>query len=430
MIVFYKDVSEYKKLEAKLESLGHIIDKSINEVFIFDAYTLEFSYINQEAQKHIGYSFKEMKNMSPMDIKPEYTEESFKRLVKPLLSGEKSNIVFETIHKCKNGDIYNVEIRLELIDIENKKQFVVIAHDITQRKESLRKLKESEAKLKLLAQAIQQTDEMVRIIDKDGTITYVNDALSEHTGYSKEELIGSDSSVFNSSMNDDAFYKEMWNTVLSGKTYRGIFINRKKSGDIFYEEETITPIFDSNKKILNFVVTSQDITRRIAMENELQKLATVDSLTGTYNRHKTNEEIDSQIARSKRYNESFTLVMFDIDYFKEVNDNYGHAVGDYVLKELSSIILEDIRESDIFGRWGGEEFMLLLPKLNKIEALGVADKIKDLISTHNFEKVSKVTVSIGVSTYSNNDTKEKLLKKVDEALYKAKGDGRNSIAFK
>jgi diguanylate cyclase (GGDEF)-like protein/PAS domain S-box-containing protein len=554
IIVFYKDLNEYKLLEDEtnrqtheLKSLGHILDNSNSELFIFDADTLRFTYLNKKALKHIGYSFEEMQTMTPVDIKPEYTMSNFLVLIKRLENGETNHLLFETVHQCKSGELYNVEIRLELTTLENKKQFVVFAHDITESKKSLIQLKESEEKfrkitetslmgifiykehyiyaneafvdmsgysikelyetnpwsivdesqrdairaianrrlkgeefpkiyndikvqrkdgesrimrvmtqtikyedsyaglgtimditdiretedkLKVLAQAIEQTDEMVRITDKDGYITFVNDALVAHTGYRPVELIGKKINMFKSGKQDDAFYEDMWDTILSGKTYRGVFINRKKDKNIFYEEETITPIFDSQKNIQNFVATSQDITERIEMEKKLQKLATIDSLTGVYNRHKTNEEIDIQLARTKRYDENFTLVMFDIDNFKNVNDTYGHDVGDYILKELSEVVLKHIRESDRFGRWGGEEFMLLLPEVNKDEGIRVADKIRDFISKYPFNKLSRITISVGVSTFMENDTKESLLKRTDEALYQAKSSGRNRVIFK
>ena len=430
LIVFYRDMGKEKEIEEELKSLGHIIDNSINEVFIFDAESFKFTYINKAVQEHMGYTLDEMRKMTPVDIKPEYTKELFLALVEPLFLNEKKSIIFETIHKCKNNELYTVEIHLELMIIENKKQFVVLANDISEHRKSQEKLQKSQEELKLLAQAIEQTDEMVRITDRNGVITYVNDALVAHTGYRAVELLGENSSVLSSSTHDKSFYENMWTTVLSGKTYRGVFVNRKKDKNIYYDEEIITPIFDENKMIQHFVITSQDITQRIEMEEELQRLATVDSLTGIYNRHKTNKEIEIEITRADRKNESFSLVMFDIDNFKGVNDTYGHDVGDYVLCELSSLVLKQIRESDRFGRWGGEEFMLLLPSATKDEAIKVAQKLRKMIERYPFPNVEKVTISFGVSIFKNHDTKESLLKRVDRALYEAKESGRNCVVFK
>mgnify|MGYP001120132261 CR=1 FL=1 len=158
-------------------------------------------------------------------------------------------------------------------------------------------------------------------------------------------------------------------------------------------------------------------------------MATVDSLTGIYNRYKTNEEIEIEIGRNRRYEEDFALVMFDIDYFKAVNDTYGHEVGDYVLQEISTVVGNEIRESDCFGRWGGEEFMLILPKLNREEALHVSEKLRTKIGRHDFKDVGHITVSVGVAVFTPKDTKETILKRVDDALYRAKDEGRNRVVF-
>jgi diguanylate cyclase (GGDEF)-like protein/PAS domain S-box-containing protein len=251
-----------------------------------------------------------------------------------------------------------------------------------------------------------------------------------HTGYRHIELIGKKIGLFKSGYHNKSFYKDLWKTILSGNSYKGIFVNRKKDQQIYYEEEIITPIMDDNHTIQHFVATSQDITERVHMEKKLQKLATIDNLTGIYNRHKSNEEIDIEISRDRRYNGVFALAMFDIDHFKHINDTYGHDVGDYVLKEFSTLISKHIRDSDRFGRWGGEEFILLLPHLNNKEAMSVAQKLRKIVANYAFKDIPQVTTSVGITIYTPGDTKESLLKRVDHALYKAKKAGRNKVRSK
>jgi len=253
--------------------------------------------------------------------------------------------------------------------------------------------------------------------------------LVAHSGYRRVELIGKKISIFKSGTQDEHFYEELWSTILSAQTYRGVFVNKKKDGQFYYEEETITPILGKDNSIENFVVTSQDITERVRMEESLQKLATTDSLTGVYNRHKSNEELRVEIARAKRYHSSFALVMIDIDHFKVVNDTYGHDIGDYVLQEFSSIISNLIRESDRFGRWGGEEFLIILPQLEEEQIMPFAYKLKEAVATHVFKDIDPITISVGVSVFHENDTKKSLLKRVDQALYQAKKEGRNRVVF-
>lgn len=121
--------------------------------------------------------------------------------------------------------------------------------------------------------------------------------------------------------------------------------------------------------------------------------------------------------------------MLDVDNFKSINDTYGHDVGDNVLRELTDTISEHIRQSDRFGRWGGEEFILLLPELDKEHALMFTEKLRKTIADHSFNGVSQITVSFGVAIFNQNDTKKSLLKRADTALYQAKDEGRNKVIF-
>lgn len=171
--------------------------------------------------------------------------------------------------------------------------------------------------VKLLAQAMEQMDEMVRITDINGKITYVNEALSHYTGYTKDELIGCSNNIFKSFQHTDEFYKKLWDTILSKDIYKGVFINKKKDGDIYYDEQVITPIVDaSNGKIHSFISTGKDITKRVELEKKLKTLATIDTLTGISNRYQINKYIEERIQRVERFKGSFALFMFDIDHLK------------------------------------------------------------------------------------------------------------------
>ena len=307
--------------------------------------------------------------------------------------------------------------------------YIGSCYDITEQKNTQEKLETIQSEMKVIVQAIEQTNEMVRITDKDAIITYVNDAVITETGYTKEELIGQKSSIFKSGKQDESFYKNLWDMVLSGNIYKNVIINKRKDGTLYHEEQTITPVFDEQNN-LSFVSTGHDISERIEVEKKLHTLATRDTLTGVYNRYSLNKEIDINIKKYERYEDIFSLLMLDIDHFKNVNDTYGHDVGDLVLKKLCSVIENLIRETDVFGRWGGEEFLLILPKTNKDEAISIATRIKNIIEEHKFEYIPQVTVSIGVSVYNQSIKKEIFLKDVDDALYKAKSTGRNRVEYK
>jgi len=152
-----------------------------------------------------------------------------------------------------------------------------------------------------------------------------------------------------------------------------------------------------------------------------------DALTSSYNRYGTNKILEYRLSEFQRYNTKFSLIFFDIDHFKNVNDTYGHDVGDYVLKEIISIVQKHIRSSDSVGRWGGEEFIIILPQTPLQEAVHIAEKLRGIIELHPFDKVGQVTCSFGVTEVQEHDEKDSLMKRVDILMYDAKESGRNRV---
>ncbi len=154
-------------------------------------------------------------------------------------------------------------------------------------------------------------------------------------------------------------------------------------------------------------------------------MASTDKLTNIYNRRMLDQFLQVEIEIANRHKEELSLIILDIDHFKHVNDNFGHLAGDKILSELSNIISNNLRHSDIFGRYGGEEFLIICPKTNKHNAFILAEKLRIIVKTFEFDKVGYKTVSIGISDFQENDSIETLFKKADEALYIAKNSGRN-----
>ena len=162
--------------------------------------------------------------------------------------------------------------------------------------------------------------------------------------------------------------------------------------------------------------------------SQLEEKASLDFLTKLYNRQKFNSFLEYEINKANRYKEqSLSLLLIDIDFFKNVNDEYGHLVGDNVLQEVAKILTICSRQTDIVARWGGEEFVIMLPQTNIEEALYVAEKLRATVEKHKFSEINHITCSIGVSQYHRIENKTTLFKRVDEALYKAKNKGRNRV---
>ena len=161
--------------------------------------------------------------------------------------------------------------------------------------------------------------------------------------------------------------------------------------------------------------------------DELEVLYITDNLTGLFNRHKLNSVLSYEFDRSQRFKSFFGIIMLDIDYFKSVNDQFGHPVGDQVLKELANILQDNTRKTDIIGRWGGEEFFVIVPETEPNKIKNLAECLRRAIETHSFETIGYKTASFGVSVCTPKDTLVSLIARVDENLYKAKKAGRNSV---
>ena len=421
LISQHENAKAAKKLKESEERFRKIANNSQVGIFI---YKEKFIYVNQAFCNLTGYTEDEFYAMRSWEIVEQDLQEEFKKIAAMRLEGKEFDSEYNDIKivtKDKKTKIFRVSVSTIYVDGGYAGLGMVI--EIT-------KLINTQERLTVYEQAIEQMDEMVRITNVDGSMIFVNNAIMAHTGYRADELIGKDNKIFKSGQHDKSFYEKLWNTILSGKVYQDTFINKKKNGEIYYEEQTITPIVDKkSSNIKYFVSTSQDVTERINMLNDLQRLATTDTLTGIHNRYKINQLIDDEIVRTKRYKEPFALIMFDIDHFKNINDSYGHDIGDVILQELSKIVNSSIRESDSFGRWGGEEFMLIAPKINLEDALKLAEKLRKIIENHNFSEVEHITVSIGVSIFDDKSNKEEKLKEVDDALYKSKENGRNQVSF-
>jgi len=186
-------------------------------------------------------------------------------------------------------------------------------------------------------------------------------------------------------------------------------------------EERTSELRTKNELLKNEIVIRKDA------EGKLELMAATDPLTLLYNRRKFNEILSHEIARNQRHKSGLSLIFFDIDHFKQVNDTYGHETGDRVLKQFSTIIKESIRDSDFFARWGGEEFVFLISGSEPGVANEIAEKTRKLIENTEFEVVGRITASFGIASLVNGEDEKTFITRADSALYKAKQNGRNLV---
>ncbi len=202
--------------------------------------------------------------------------------------------------------------------------------------------------------------------------------------------------------------------------------NLDDSSSSVYSKDEIGTIASDIEQLARSELYSKNIELKNANE-KLKLLSITDSLTRLYNRRKMNIEIEKEYKRSKRYKTKFSLIMFDIDWFKKINDTYGHQAGDEVLKELSNLTKEIVRSTDIVSRWGGEEFLILCMETDLDTAKNLAQRLREATENYQFSVGKKVTISIGVEEFDGDESIDELLKNVDNKLYRAKDSGRNCV---
>lgn len=176
-----------------------------------------------------------------------------------------------------------------------------------------------------------------------------------------------------------------------------------------------------------FIEVQESANEKDLMALELRKLANTDGLTGVFNRSKIEQTLTIEVLRSRRYKHPLSIILADIDHFKQVNDTYGHNVGDQVLAGIAGIMKQHVREVDTVGRWGGEEFLIVCPETTAEGAKKLAEKLRKKIEKHHFKEVGIKTVSMGVAQIDSDDWDEDMVKRADRNLYRAKKAGRNRV---
>jgi diguanylate cyclase (GGDEF)-like protein/PAS domain S-box-containing protein len=265
--------------------------------------------------------------------------------------------------------------------------------------------------------------------DINGKILSASDAFCDISGYTKKELLGQNHNILKHPDMPISIYKELWETILSGKVWSGELKNCKKNGDFYWVKAIIEPNFSKRGEIIGFSAVRYDITDKKLIE----KISITDGLTNIYNRRHFDDIFPKIINNAKRKNELVSFLFIDIDNFKQYNDNYGHESGDKVLIELGKCLKNSLnRSSDYAFRLGGEEFAVVFQSETKEKAIKFANtlrkNIEDLNIEHKFSSTSSVvTASMGLICKNANDLTISVYKQADDLLYEAKKNGRNQV---
>ncbi len=427
-----QDITERRMLEDMLrQSREHFIkvfDQSPVGMVIRDL-NGKCLQSNQVFQRIFGYSQTELQDKSLSHLvhsdDRDKIDESYRS---SLESGEDSCFYKDRRYVRKNGEVIWGRVITALVrDSNNKPSFTItMFEDITARKQV-------EEEMKLASLVYQSSNEAIQVTDSKNRIIAINPAYTEITGYSSEEVVGKNAGILKSGKHSKDFYSAMWDKLNKDGKWQGEIWNRRKNGEFFAEWLSINTIYNDDATVHRRVALFSDITEKKKNEDLIWNQANYDALTNLPNRNLFRYCLEDQIKKSKRTHMPLALCFIDLDRFKEVNDTLGHDMGDILLKEAATRIKSCVRESDSVGRFGGDEFTIILSELQTIDCIGniVNNILAKLATPFQLENNTiYISACIGIAIYPD-DAKDVtgLLKCADQAMYAAKCEGENRFHY-
>lgn len=420
------DITDKYESERKFENLLHNASDGIH-ILNKEGELVKYSHSFAEI---LGYTVAEMEGLSVYDWYPNSNIKESEELMESLIKKPRT---YETVYQKKDGEFIDVQINAKGIDYNGKKHLYASLRDITEIKKVQKELEDSKKRWKFAVEG-----------NKDGLWDW--NIEKGEVYFSKQccSLIGSQKQLKKNSLEewrklvhpDEA--KDMlqvFTEYLEGKSKAYIHEHRIlcESGEyLWVRERGIIVEHDEEGKPIRMIGTISDISDYMEVVRKLKEQAYLDELTELHNRKAYNERLDKLLKAYEEYGHIFSVIMFDIDDFKIINDSYGHAIGDKVLQNIGRIVKKSIDEKDECYRVGGEEFIILLPKSTKEEATNLAENIRQAIKKEVKvleEKKQEVTISLGVVEIKKEDTADSIYKRADEHMYKAKEKGKDNVVY-
>ena len=442
----HTDITWRKEAEAQLrqseERYRLLFDYAADAIILVDTANGQVISVNEQACQQYGYGRDDFLHLSLQDL--DTPEEAPKIPARLALIARAGKIAFEGVHRHAEGRAIPVEVRAVQIRLDGKPAIMTICRDISARKQTEEALARSHAELEQ-AQAIAHLGSWT--LDFASGRSAWSQEVYRISGMAPGEPVDAQTHVRLVHPDDFAVFDAAWQATLRGAPYditHRIIVH----GEVKWVHARAEIAFDAAGQPRTALGTLQDISERQRYEQEIQaarataeaanlalqdsiaelnRLATTDTLTGSWNRRYFEQAFAFEGSRAERYGERFSLLLFDIDHFKVINDRHGHQVGDQVLIELCHQVRHHLRAADVFARWGGEEFTVLLPHCPADEAVKLAEKLRHLVAEQPFPVVGRVTASFGVAEFHARETLDAGMRRVDEALYQAKAAGRNQV---
>jgi len=271
--------------------------------------------------------------------------------------------------------------------------------------------------------AILDRHTCVMRVDRELKIQHISAAFCELTGYESGQLLGKPHTFLMDESSNGLKIRQLLETASAGQNWQGEVYLKQKNGDQLVMDVFVEPVQDGNGKAQGYNAVYLDMTQK----KNAELLSITDTLTNLYNRNKIDTLLVKESKLVNRGSPVFSIILLDIDHFKHINDEYGHLMGDQVLREIARCLKRNIRETDYVGRWGGEEFMVICANTSLMGAEALAEMLRTKMERAEFPEHIHATSSFGVAEYSPGESIDNLIKRADEGLYWAKNSGRNCV---
>ncbi|MGK7294910.1 MAG: sensor domain-containing diguanylate cyclase [Candidatus Wenzhouxiangella sp. M2_3B_020] len=282
----------------------------------------------------------------------------------------------------------------------------------------------------LFEAALESSYDSVLITDANldhPTIVYVNPAFCRMTGYSPDEILGRTPAILQGERTEREVTRALRKALEAGRSFEGRTVNYRKNGEPFHIEWRTSPVLDDDGRTTHYIAIQRDVTSQVRQVRRLRRLAEIDGLTRLFARDAGESALGDEVARAREENTPLSLILLDIDHFKRINDEHGHAVGDHVLERVASVVDARIRGQDLAVRWGGEEFVVVLRDTGLEGAERVAEALREMIASTSFQHGIEATISAGVAELVEGESEDSLVGRADKAMYAAKSGGRNRV---
>lgn len=413
---------------------GKSFDK-ISECWIVFNDNLDCLQISGNTELFPDFLQDKFSNLPPLDYVLHSISQQYQQALTEALHGKSSEFKYQENYNIGNSQYFYVTIE-PLYKNDGNKKVLCCIKDVTAVCR-LERQKNYYANELLNYQRSLDQHAIVAITDLTGVILSVNDKFCEISEYSKEELVGKTHKIINSKYHDKDFFRQMWHCIRQGETWHGDICNRNKSGELYWVDTTIVPLVGDDGVVDRYLAIRADITKRIKAEQEAIKLALFDELTGLANRRNFKGRLDELLIERSDSSIQHAIIMLDLDNFKDVNDAFGHDLGDEFLKQVANRIRAFDDEKIQVFRLGGDEFVLLISQCGgssetNLKAMrNIAERIKDSLNIPFIVdgKLINTTPSIGISVFDNALSSEEIMKSADIAMYHSKNNGKNRISF-